>query len=302
MPSSVFSPPAGANTRDDISPILFSGTEYQTPPPTDHFDPDGGIGDACVAFTQYLKNLTGADEVAVIIANRTSRECALLKCNGKELEMTNLDFEHSIIAEILTSNDSGVDQPDESTKELQLINDLFRLAVNNFKHNLMLKKISEIDTLTQAPNRKSFEERMDREFKHLPISKTPLSLIMFDIDRFKYVNDTYGHQAGDLVLSEIARIVKSKLRDTDMIARYGGEEFAVILPETPGNIAFDVAERLRGIVEDHTFILPNSESIRITISLGVSDTSAHKEKQALIEAADQALYRAKNSGRNKAMS
>jgi diguanylate cyclase (GGDEF)-like protein len=127
---------------------------------------------------------------------------------------------------------------------------------------------------------------------------------MLDIDHFKRVNDTYGHQAGDVTLSTLGSLVKTGLRKLDVIARYGGEEFLVICPNTAINGAALVAERIRQLVESHRVEISDSSGgkqiIQITISIGVASISAIADSQEkLVQAADQALYRAKSDGRNR---
>jgi len=154
------------------------------------------------------------------------------------------------------------------------------------------------DGLTGAFNRRYFETRIEQELKLAKRVQNPLSLIMFDIDHFKDVNDTYGHQTGDLVLQEIVTVVKNTISSTDFIFRYGGEEFAVIMQETPLDGAFTIAENMRKAVQEHTFY-GGEKIINVTISLGVAEYPANAIiKHVLIEKADEALYLAKQSGRN----
>ena len=130
---------------------------------------------------------------------------------------------------------------------------------------------------------------------------SPLSLLMLDIDFFKAVNDTHGHQVGDIALKSVADIAKSTLRDFDICARLGGEEFAVLLPETNKSQAYEVAERLRLAIENSKVPLPSGGlPLTMTISIGVSSmTSKDDNIDVLISKADKALYEAKKTGRNK---
>ena len=128
----------------------------------------------------------------------------------------------------------------------------------------------------------------------------PLCLLITDIDHFKKFNDTYGHQQGDIVLKETARLLKESVRKIDLAARYGGEEFAVILPETDIENAKMVAERIRKKIEE--FKVPGqNEPLHVTVSVGVAQYEPEKdtEKKDFIEHADKALYKAKDSGRNR---
>jgi diguanylate cyclase (GGDEF)-like protein len=166
-----------------------------------------------------------------------------------------------------------------------------------YEHN---KRLSITDGLTKVFNHRYFQEQLTREFSRCSRHRTNLSLIMMDIDHFKRFNDTYGHQQGDIVLKELARVFQQQLRGCDVLARYGGEEFAVIMPETDAVVAAKVAERLRFAVENHG-IPGQDEELKVTISMGVAtvprgDIATPAE---LVTAADQALYRAKENGRNR---
>lgn len=155
------------------------------------------------------------------------------------------------------------------------------------------------DSLTGIYNRKFLESQLRNELKRFKRTQRPFGLIMFDIDFFKKINDTYGHQCGDYVLKSLASAVSSTIRSTDILARYGGEEFFCLLLETDIDNSTHVAEKLRMAVENRTFTFQNTP-IQITISLGV--TAMHPEiesPEVLIRKADDALYEAKRTGRNK---
>lgn len=171
-----------------------------------------------------------------------------------------------------------------------------RLAAAN--HTLLTMAMT--DALTGLPNRRSAMARMNDAVAEAQRFKENLSCIMIDLDHFKDVNDTYGHDSGDLALKEIAAIFINKARSYDMISRTGGEEFLVISSRTDPVEASQLAERLRSAVEDHKFILKDGHTIRLTISLGVATwTPDYPDGDALIKAADQALYKAKLNGRNR---
>ncbi len=164
----------------------------------------------------------------------------------------------------------------------------------------LMEKLATTDPLTEIANVRYFRKWLDHELGRSHRYKVPMALIMFDIDHFKSINDTYGHPQGDAVLKELARIVQGSLRRVDLQARYGGEEFVVALPQTPPEGAALAAERLRTWVEEHRFPgLP--EGARVTISLGLAFSTGERrmDVQELIDEADQALYRAKNKGRNR---
>lgn len=180
------------------------------------------------------------------------------------------------------------DVTDVATNRRQL------LSVND-----QLQLLSSTDRLTGLYNRGHWEETLKLEFaRHLRYGHNS-SLIMFDIDHFKRVNDTYGHPGGDKVIQCVADIVREHIRDSDLCGRYGGEEFAILLPDTHKAGALILAERLRQAIEDVN-VVHEGQVIRFTISLGVADLeqSAQDHKE-LIEWADQALYASKKGGRNR---
>jgi diguanylate cyclase (GGDEF)-like protein len=159
------------------------------------------------------------------------------------------------------------------------------------------------DGLTKIFNKKYFLERLESEFAYAVRHRTPLSLVMFDIDHFKRINDTHGHLAGDYALSTLAKVVGDTIRQEDVFARYGGEEFAVICRgiDLTGAVAF--GERIRRCVDAQAFIY-NGVDIKVTVSVGVAAVPevGMKEPQELIGAADDALYQAKRQGRNRVVS
>lgn len=160
------------------------------------------------------------------------------------------------------------------------------------------------DPLTKVYNRRYLDRRLDDEVARSKRYSLDLSVLMLDIDHFKQVNDTYGHQAGDVTLSTLCSLVKNSLRDPDVVARYGGEEFLVICTNTNIHGATLVAERLRQLIESHPIKISDGsgarQAIHITISVGVADLNIRVDsKEKLVQAADQALYRAKEEGRNR---
>lgn len=157
-----------------------------------------------------------------------------------------------------------------------------------------LEMISTTDALTGLRNRRAFDEKMLDEHQRSVRSKQPFSLLLIDIDHFKSYNDSFGHQAGDDALSEVARLLQYTVRSYDMAARYGGEEFAVILPGTEKPGAMDLAERLRRAIERAEWM-----NRQITVSVGVATLGFGQSIPALIEEADRALYTAKELGRNR---
>ncbi|MES9956615.1 MAG: diguanylate cyclase [Sedimenticola sp.] len=153
---------------------------------------------------------------------------------------------------------------------------------------------AEVDSLTQVYNRKKFDEQLGIEIGRSRRYNDPLSLLMFDIDHFKPINDTHGHKVGDDVLKELSRLVSSEVRGSDLLARWGGEEFMVILPSQDLEHARVIAEKLRGLVEDYAFPVVG----RLTLSFGVTSLGENDDTDDLLHRVDANLYRAKEMGRN----
>jgi len=172
--------------------------------------------------------------------------------------------------------------------------------------NAILQKLSSLDGLTGIPNRRRFDEVLKAEWQRSIRHSNSISLIMLDIDFFKFYNDTYGHQRGDDCLKQVAKSLDNSVqRETDVVARYGGEEFAVILPETGSEGAFQVAETMRANIERQNIAHKASKvSDHVTISVGVATWVPERCSQCdkLITLADQALYKAKEKGRNRVIS
>lgn len=168
------------------------------------------------------------------------------------------------------------------------------------KANELLKRLTNIDHLTNLFNRRYLAEILDGEFFRARRNKEELSLIIFDIDYFKKVNDTFGHQNGDIVLAAVAGLAQRHLRAYDSAARYGGEEFVLVIPGTGMAGAVMAAERLRQAVLEFSFPAP-MEDLTVTISLGVATYPAPNvdSVDSLFRRADEALYRAKQNGRNR---
>ena len=160
-------------------------------------------------------------------------------------------------------------------------------------------RLTTIDGLTQIFNRRYFVETLEREIGRASRYRRDLSLLMFDIDFFKGINDTHGHLAGDYVLRHLAQVVRTKIRREDVFARYGGEEFGVILPEVDPRAAGQFAEKLRRLIETTDFVFDDTR-IPVTVSVGVSTlTPPVEDVEGFIGAADERLYQAKQAGRNR---
>ncbi|PHQ65752.1 MAG: diguanylate cyclase [Sulfurimonas sp.] len=164
----------------------------------------------------------------------------------------------------------------------------------NITDRKKLEVMASYDELTGVYNRSKFDFYMKGKFKYSKRYASNLSLLIFDIDHFKLVNDIYGHLAGDLVLKSIAQIIKESIRESDIVARWGGEEFAVIVANSNRQIACTLAENIRNNIQKHSF----SKVSHITVSCGISQFKDYDSCLALFEQADTALYKAKQNGRN----
>ncbi|MBP3950737.1 histidine kinase N-terminal 7TM domain-containing protein [Bacillus suaedae] len=163
-----------------------------------------------------------------------------------------------------------------------------------------LEELASVDGLTQIFNRTYFLKESERAFERVREKVDAGSIILFDIDYFKLVNDTYGHEAGDIVLTQIVLIAKKTLRETDIFGRYGGEEFIIALPNTPALQAFEMANQIRLNISNNLFQIRNNQ-LNVTSSFGISSSIISKDNysiELLIRQADQALYDAKSAGRN----
>lgn len=174
------------------------------------------------------------------------------------------------------------------------------MALENARLFQETKSLAITDGMTSLYNHRYFQERLKEEFERADRYKRPLSLVMMDIDFFKHYNDAHGHPQGDELLKSFSAILKKTIRDSDIASRYGGEEFVIILPETGGDLAFVAAERVRKAIETNDF--PGGETQpggRVTVSMGVSSYSEGMSADELLKSADNALYCAKEEGRNR---
>ncbi len=161
-------------------------------------------------------------------------------------------------------------------------------------------ELARLDRLTQIPNRMAIETFMDQSFAKAKKEGKHLCVLLFDVDHFKKVNDTYGHDVGDIVLKEISNILSKQFRSTDIFGRYGGEEFIAGLMDTDINTAITIAERSLKIIRETTIKIDDTNTISVTVSIGISemkvtDLSYHD----VIKRSDEAMYESKKSGRNR---
>lgn len=203
------------------------------------------------------------------------------------------------VSEVSRGNFS-VQLPLNRKDELGDVAHAFNSMAQHLKENF--ERVSDManrDGLTGLYNARFFQEALDRELERLKRNGRPLSVLILDADRFKRINDKYGHPVGDQILQHVSRIARSVLRGYDVLARYGGEEFIALLSDTTGAQGILLAERLRKMVEQRPYLPEQGDPIKVTVSVGVAQSHAPYTKKDLISQADQALYRAKETGRNK---
>jgi diguanylate cyclase (GGDEF)-like protein len=180
---------------------------------------------------------------------------------------------------------------------LESVADICAAAMQNARYFEKVRQMAYLDGLTGIFNRRYFEVRIAEEIERAQRYQNELSIIMIDVDNFKKLNDEFGHLLGDEALRQVSAIFAHNLRKVDIACRYGGEEFVILAPQTTGDAAFGVAEKLRRVVEGWSF--PGVPR-RVTIAAGVASYPGNgRTRDELVKAADDALYRAKQNGRNR---
>jgi diguanylate cyclase (GGDEF)-like protein len=206
----------------------------------------------------------------------------------------------------LGSSEEGRFIPGSATDFLERLGAVVAIGLENAINHERLKHIGLTDALTGVHNRRYFDRRLTEEVERVQRTGQPLSCLFLDVDHFKKVNDTYGHQVGDRVLQEVAARIKAQLRLSDALGRYGGEEFAALLVQTDAEQALDIAERIRAGIAAEPFRLGGDHNLVVTMSVGMSilgaadcgaDLPAAAER--LVAQADEAVYKAKQGGRNR---
>ncbi len=220
----------------------------------------------------------------------------------------------TVAADRISAGDLAVQLPKAQDDELGHLTQVFNRMSDKLRHvhreferaslalqeqNALLETLSVTDSLTGLFNRMKLNEVLDEQFARFKRNQHTFAVLMLDIDHFKVLNDTFGHLAGDYVLTHVAEILKKSIRSVDYAARYGGEEFAIVLPETSSEAALDMAERIRSRIQmaDYHF---HGQHLAVTISVGVAHSRADDvTADAVISRADQMLYQAKYAGRNR---
>ncbi len=189
---------------------------------------------------------------------------------------------------------------------------VFGVSTLSLQTTLDLKRIDSLeienitDPLMGISNRRHLERKLNDELAKAKRYDLPLSILMIDVDHFKMVNDTYGHDAGDAILKNLGTFIANSIRKNDCVARYGGEELVIIYPDTHGKDAVLMGERLRQAIEEHVIVPPDMEKqdreIHITVSIGVAEDGPEISNiKDLIKRADKSMYRAKHEGRNRVL-
>jgi diguanylate cyclase (GGDEF)-like protein len=196
----------------------------------------------------------------------------------------------------------NIQTSEEKNRELNALNEkINKLVMTLDRKNVLLRELSIKDGLTGLYNYRFFRELLNEQYNLAKRFRFPLSCIMIDIDFFKAVNDTYGHHAGDAILSQLADILRHNVRDADKAIRYGGEEFIIMLPYTDSGDAYLKAEKLRRVISSFPFSA-GRKKVNITVSIGIATytgTKNIKRAEQLVIYADKALYQAKQRGRNQ---
>ncbi len=245
----------------------------------------------CVLRTKAGDDLTIEYDVQVISRKKRNIQALMVfsdVTDKKELEMEllekNAEMEKTLweMAEVKDALEARAGELNRVTEELKVLNE-------------RLNQLSITDGLTEIYNHRHFQDRLSEEVERVQRSKeSVVSLLILDIDDFKHFNDTYGHQCGDMVLKQLAGILRNNVRSIDVLARYGGEEFAVILPNADTEEAANVAKRICEAVRSTPFSFGEGMSVKVTVSIGVGSlTRGQGEKSEIIRKADNALYAAK---------
>ena len=221
---------------------------------------------------------------------------SLLRGQSGRISLENGSF-YDVKSTVLAADAQG--EPTELALVLRDVTQQHRDAEELKTAKAKFEKQAHVDDLTALANRRMFISRLEEEIRRVERSGLPLSLLLFDLDHFKRINDTHGHDVGDRVLSVIGSVTRDFKRSADVAARLGGEEFALLLPDTDGNGAIKVAQRLRSTIAETRISDNRGGGIQITASFGVATITRNGSVDQVLNSADKALYRAKNAGRNR---
>lgn len=281
---------------------------------------------------QSVADMSILEELEKIIETK-NEDCKIFKQSGQQINKnTNevlLEIENTIknnnthIQDILQIKDSIIKEQDNIEEEKKIlinatdvlkqkvidINSILKAKEEKIKSlyeelnslSLYVKKIedqSKLDNLTEVYNRKYIDDIVEVCEKQFVLNSVNYSILFFDIDNFKNINDVYGHTAGDKLLGIFSKILKQNTRSSDIVGRYGGDEFLILMPNTDLDKAKEFAKRICLIIENTNFIYKN-QKIKVTTSIGIADRNNYVDKGEMIDSADRLLYKAKNGGRNR---
>ncbi|MBN1610675.1 MAG: GGDEF domain-containing protein [Polyangiaceae bacterium] len=262
----------------------------------------GLLGKRFVLDNNTVRVGRGTDNTIVLEGDSVSRRHAHFECRGRTWYVVD---DNSTNGTYLNEEQIRAEAPLASNDRIKVGPTIFKYlsgADAEAKYHEEIYRMTIVDGLTQIHNKRYLFESLERECIRARRHARDLSVVMFDIDFFKKINDQYGHLAGDHVLRELARIVQERTRRDEVFARYGGEEFTIVLPETSLEGATALADTIRERVEAHEFVF-QSERIPMTISLGCAKLDTNdRSAQDLIQRADEKLYEAKRLGRNRVCS
>jgi diguanylate cyclase (GGDEF)-like protein len=240
----------------------------------------------------------GSDCDIVVDLDSVSRRHAKIERKKGNIAVSDLNSTNGTYVNEEQVEEQALDDGDQ----LKIGNAIFKfLSGGNVEssYHEAIYRTTIIDGLTEVYNKRYFLEFLDRELARCVRYHRPLSLVMFDLDHFKRINDTHGHLAGDYVLREMCRRLRGRIRKEELLARYGGEEFVAVLPEAGHEGALDFGEQIRKLVADEPFVFED-EVIPLTISVGVATIVGESiDAVKFIKMADENLYAAKRNGRNK---
>lgn len=250
---------------------------------------------------RILNTMRTLERQLIKLPNDIILDGVIVDFQPKELLIEPILYKKILLGVLILVNASSFSK--NAIEKLSFFNQNLSLAFRNAITYNQMQRLAALDALTGLYNRRFGIIRIQEEFSRAIRANTPVSLLMFDIDHFKIVNDTYGHLVGDKVLVNIAKIGLAAIREGDVLLRYGGEEFLCVLPGANQDDARIIAERIRIMVMDST--VKNAEQdVKVTISIGVITYPHHdiSDSNQLIKLADDAMYVAKNTGRNRTVS
>ncbi|GAB7126252.1 hypothetical protein JCM19000A_07590 [Silvimonas sp. JCM 19000] len=255
---------------------------------------DDAVSDTRDTTEQLLSSLAeGGDTMANRLGElKQTRQAHLTRAQAPEETHNKLE---ELLDDIIHSTSNIHSTVKSSHIDLAAIRESVRHIEEDLAHN---RKMLELDPLTGSLNRQGFDHLLSNECKRARRSGARLTVVIFDLDDFKLINDRHGHLVGDQVLVHMANLAKAVLRETDTLVRYGGEEFLVMLPETDHRGAQYVIDRLRVVANKSPF-MHKSQRIEVTFSSGIATLKDDENGRALVLRADEALYRAKHSGRGR---